>query len=134
MQPAACNIVIIPHGREIRELRKARRLAKLIDFIPVIRRSITKILKQTKIDRNFAAAVLVDLIACSAIRSGSETYARKRGTRGTATLLKKNVQITGDRISLCFQEKGGKEVEKVCKSRRLAKAIRLQKIRGRRLL
>jgi DNA topoisomerase IB len=60
----------------------------------MIRRSITKILKQTKMDRNFAAAVLVDLIACTAIRSGSEAYARG------STLLKKHVQIMGDKISL----------------------------------
>jgi DNA topoisomerase I len=123
-----------PEWERIRELRKARRLAKLIDLMPTIRRSITKILKQTKMDRNFSAAVLVDLIAGTAIRSGSEAYARERGTRGAATLLKKHVQIMGDKISLCFQGKGGKEVEKVCRSRRLAKAIRrLQKIGGRRL-
>jgi DNA topoisomerase-1 len=87
---AACNTAITRNGR-IRELRKARRLAKLIEIMPMIRRSITKILKQTKMDRTFAAAVLVDLIACTAIRSGSEASVRERGTRGAATLLKNHV-------------------------------------------
>ena len=123
-----------PEWEQIRELRKARRLAKLIDLMPGIRRSITKLLKQTEIDRDFAAAALVDLIACTAIRPGSETYVRERGTRGAATLLKKHIQITGDEIALRFPGKGGKEVEKVCSSNRLVKTIRrLQKLPGNRL-
>ena len=77
---------------------------------------------------------LVDLIACTAIRPGSETYVRERGTRGAATLLKKHVQITGDEITLRFPGKGGKEVAKVCSSHRLVKTIRrLQKLPGNRL-
>ena len=76
-----------------------------------------------EINRQFAAAALVDLIACTAIRPGSEAYVRERGTRGAATLLKKHVQITGDEIALRFPGKGGKQVEKVCKSNRLVKTI-----------
>jgi DNA topoisomerase I len=123
-----------PQWEQIRELRKARPLAKLIDLMPGIRRSITNLLKQTEIDRQFAAAALVDLIACTAIRPGSEAYVWERGTRGAATLLKKHVQITGDEIALRFPGKGGKQVEKVCKSNRLVKTIRrLQKLPGNRL-
>ena len=91
-----------PDWEQIRELRKARRLAKLIDLMPGIRRSISKLLRQTETDRDFAAGILVDLIACTAIRPGSETYVRERGTRGAATLLKKHVQIKGDEIVLQF--------------------------------
>ena len=123
-----------PEWEQIRELRKARRLAKLIDLMPGIRRSITNLLKQAEVNRDFAAAALVDLIACTAIRPGSETYVRERGTRGAATLLKKHIQITGDEIALRFPGKGGKEVAKVCSSHRLVKTIRrLQKLPGNRL-
>jgi DNA topoisomerase-1 len=109
-------------------------LAKLIELMPAIRTSITRLLKQTEINRGFAAAALVDLIACTAIRPGSEAYARERGTRGAATLLKKHVQIKGDEIALCFLGKGGKQVEKQIRSRRLARSItRLGKIPGKRL-
>ena len=117
-----------PEWERIRELRKARRLAKLIDLMPGIRRNITKRLKQMEINRDFAAAALVDLIACTAIRPGSEAYARERGTRGAATLLKKHVQLNGDEIALCFPGKGGTQIKKVCRSHRLAKAIRRLKI------
>ncbi|MGB8111275.1 MAG: DNA topoisomerase IB [Pseudolabrys sp.] len=123
-----------PEWERIRELRKARRLAKLIDLMPTIRRSITKLLKQTEIDREFAAAALVDLIACTAIRPGSETYVRERGTRGAATLLKSHVKTRGDEVTLRFPGKGGKHVEKVCRSKRLVKTIRkLQKLPGNRV-
>jgi len=102
--------------------------------MPLIRRSITKRLKQTEMNLDFAAATLVDLIARSAIRPGSEAYARERGTRGAATLLKKHVQIKGNEISLCFQGKGGKRIIKACKSLRLAKVMRrLQKLPGNRM-
>ena len=113
-----------PDWERIRELRKARRLAKLIDLMPGIRRSITKLLKQTEIDRDFAAAALVDLIAYTAIRPGSETYVRERGTRGAATLLKRHIQIKDNEIALRFPGKGGKHVEKVCRSKRLARTIK----------
>jgi DNA topoisomerase-1 len=123
-----------PDWESVRELRKARRLAKLIDLMPAITRSIAKHLKQKKPNRNFAAAALIDLIACTAIRPGSEAYARERGTRGAATLLKKHVQVTGDKVFLRFQGKGGKQINKTCESRRLAEAIRrLQRLSGRRL-
>jgi DNA topoisomerase I len=123
-----------PDWERIRELRKARRLAKLIDLMPGIRRSITQLLKQTEIDREFAAAALVDLVACTAIRPGSETYVRERGTRGAATLLKRHIQIKDNEIALRFPGKGGKRVEKICRSKRLVKAIRrLQKLQGNRL-
>ena len=123
-----------PEWERIRELRKARRLAKLIDSMPSIMRRITKLLKQTATNRDFVAAALVDLIACTAIRPGSEAYLRERGTRGAATLLKKHVQTKGDNIVLRFHGKGGNQVEKAFRSHRLANAIRrLQTIPGNRL-
>lgn len=118
----------------VRELRKARRLAKLIDLLPVIRRAVTKQLKQKEINRDFTTAAVVELIARTAIRPGSEAYAREHGTRGAASLLKRNVSVHGDKITLRFRGKGSKQVEKQIQCRRIAKAIKqLGKIPGRRL-
>jgi len=123
-----------PEWERIREVRKARRLARLIDLMPSIRRNIAKRLKQKEMTRDVVAAALVDLIACTAIRSASEAYARERGTRGAATLLKKHVRVTRDEIVLSFPGKGGKRVETRCTSRRLATTIRLLlRIPGSRL-
>jgi DNA topoisomerase-1 len=123
-----------PDWERVRELRKARRLAKLVQLLPRIRRTIAKLLRERKLTRAFALAAVVDLIADTAIRSGSEAYAKTYGTRGAATLLKKNALLAGDKITLRFRGKGGKQVEKQFQSRRLAKAIkRLRQLPGQRL-
>ena len=123
-----------PNWERIRELRKARRLARLIDLMPSVRRNIARLLKQKDTTRDVVAATMVDLIACTAIRSGSEAYARERGTRGAATLLKRHVRVIGDEIVLSFPGKGGKWVEKQYRSHRLSTAIRrLLRIPGSRV-
>jgi DNA topoisomerase I len=77
---------------------------------------------------------VIELVACSAIRSGRESYARERGTRGAATLLKSNVAVDGDRITLSFRGKGGKRVTKEFACPRFAGVIdRLRALPGRRL-
>jgi DNA topoisomerase-1 len=73
-------------------------------------------------------------VAASAIRAGSEAYARERGTRGAATLLKSNVTVTGETIRLAFRGKGGKPIDKELHAPRLAAALaRLAALPGRRL-
>ena len=70
----------------------------------------------------------------TALRPGSEVYAREHGTRGAATLLKSDVTLEGERILLRFRGKGGKAIERELRSRRLARAIkRLQALPGKRL-
>jgi DNA topoisomerase-1 len=84
--------------------------------------------------RNFALAATIELVAGSAIRPGSEEYAKKHGTRGATTLLKSNVRVSGDMITLVFRAKGGKDVRKEFCSPRLAAAIPvLRTISGPRL-
>jgi DNA topoisomerase-1 len=70
----------------------------------------------------------------TAIRPGCEDYARLRGTRGAATLLKSNVRICGETITLTFKGKAGKTIVKECTDARLARAVALLlELRGRRL-
>ena len=119
---------------EVREIRKTRRLARLADVLPRIRRRIGQHLGSPEPTREFASAAVIELIARSAIRPGNESYARMRGTRGAATLLKSNVAIHGDRIALTFRSKGGKRIVKEFEAPRLASALaRLCHLPGRRL-
>jgi DNA topoisomerase-1 len=84
--------------------------------------------------REYSLAAAIDLVATSAIRAGSEGYARERGTRGAATLLKSNVTVAGETLRLAFRGKGGKTIEKELHAPRLAAAIaRLAALPGRRL-
>ena len=81
---------------KVREIRKAARLARLADVLPRIRRSVGQHLSAPEPTRESALAAVIELVACSAIRPGSESYARQHGTRGATTLLKSNVTLDGD--------------------------------------
>jgi len=123
-----------PDWEKIREQRKAQRLLRLVDTLPHIRRAVTLHLGGDELCREYTLAAAIDLVATSAIRAGSEDYARERGTRGAATLLKSNVTVTGPTIRLAFRGKGGKPIEKALHAPRLAAAIsKLAGLPGRRL-
>ena len=123
-----------PDWEKVRESEKAARLAELVHVLPKVRRSVAQYLSGDEPGRHFALAAVIELIAASAIRPGSEEYARKHGTRGAATLLKSNVHAEGDAITLSFRAKGGKDVRKEFRSSRFAHALGvLRTLPGRRL-
>lgn len=114
-----------PEWQKIREATKARKLAALASVMPKIRRAIAQHLAGAAPTREFTLAAAIELVGASAIRAGTEEYARQHGTRGALTLLKSNLRVTGDEIALVFRGKGGKEVCRQFHSRRLAAAIPL---------
>jgi DNA topoisomerase I len=123
-----------PEWQTVRETRKARRMARLAELLPRIRRSVAQRLAAQEPTREFALACVIELVARSAIRPGSESYARMRGTRGAATLLKSNVIVDGELVTLRFKAKGGKKIEKEFSAPRLCAAVEiLRKLPGRRL-
>jgi DNA topoisomerase I len=123
-----------PEWEKVREMRKAQRLARLADVLPRIRRSVGQHLAGSEPTREFALAAVIELVARSAIRPGSESHARLRGTRGAATLLKSNVTVYGESITLSFRSKGGKTVVKEFAAPALASALAiLRRLPGRRL-
>src|SRR5215212_5290136 len=112
-----------PEWEKVRERRKAERLVALVEALPRIRRSITKHLAADEPTREFVLAAIIHLVARSAIRPGSEAYLRTHGTRGAATLLKSDVAIKGDTVTLTFRGKGSQKVERKFRSGRLSKAF-----------
>ncbi|WP_024511158.1 DNA topoisomerase IB [Bradyrhizobium sp. ARR65] len=119
---------------KVREQRKAHRLAKLVGALPKIRRKVSAILCGEEPSREFALAAVIELIARTAIRPGSESYARLNGTRGASTLLKSNVTLEEDSVVLTFKAKGGKAVRKECDAAKLVRAIGiLRGLPGRRM-
>ncbi|HXJ02094.1 MAG TPA: hypothetical protein VNH44_12800 [Micropepsaceae bacterium] len=123
-----------PDWEKAREAEKAGRLVALASVLPKVRRAVAQHLTGREPTRNFALAAAIELVAGSAIRPGSEEYAKKHGTRGAVTLLKSNVRVTGDMITLVFRAKGGKDVRKEFASPRLASAIAvLRTLAGPRL-
>jgi DNA topoisomerase-1 len=119
---------------KVREAEKAGRLGALASVLPKIRRAVAQHLSGNESTRNFVLAAAIELVAGSAIRPGSEEYAKKHGTRGAVTLLKSNLRVSGDMITLVFRAKGGKDVRKEFCSPRLAAALPvLRSIPGPRL-
>lgn len=123
-----------PAWEKVRELRKARRLTRLVEVLPRIRRSVAQHMAAGSLAREAVLAAVIELVARSAIRPGSEDYARLHGTRGAATLLKSNVTTEGEKVILSFRAKGGKAVRKEFSAALLVAMVeRLRELPGRRL-
>jgi DNA topoisomerase-1 len=119
---------------KVRETRKAQRLAQFVEALPRIRRAVGQYLSHEGETREFALAAVIELVAHSSIRAGSDEYAKERGTRGATTLLKSNVRLNGEKVALKFRAKGGKDFDREIDAPRLAAAVEvLRKLPGKRL-
>jgi DNA topoisomerase-1 len=119
---------------KVREQRKAKRLQRIVEAMPRIRRAVNKHLATAEPTREFALAAVIELVSCSAIRAGGEAYVKSNRTRGAATLLKSNIEVAGATVALKFRAKGGKAVEKEFHCPRAASAINvLRELPGKRL-
>src|SRR5436305_6033372 len=84
-----------PDWEKVRERRKAKRLQRLVEAMPRIRRAVNKHLGSAEPTREFALAAVIELVACSAIRPGSESYAKAHGTRGATRLPRSSGTVKG---------------------------------------
>jgi DNA topoisomerase-1 len=120
--------------QKVRETRKARRLIRLAQALPIIRRRVLQHLATGVPSREFAFAAVIELIARSAIRPGNDAYVRLHHTYGATTLLKSHVSVAADVLTLTFRAKGNKQVEKEVDARCMVDAIAvLRQLPGRRL-
>lgn len=118
-----------------RERKKQRRLARLTDALPRLRRRIAAALGAEAGSRELALAIAVALIDKTAMRVGREKYLASSGTRGAGTLYSRDVRVEGDEVCMTFDAKGGKRVEYCLTDARLADAVgRIKALPGKRLL
>lgn len=123
-----------PDWETVRERCKAERLARFAQSLSVIRKAVNRDLALPLGSRRLALAAVVELVTLTAIRAGEEGYARTRGTRGAATLLKSNLRAQDDGITLCFRAKGGRRTVCVISDARfLAVIAQLKSLPGQRL-
>ncbi|HEY2034522.1 MAG TPA: hypothetical protein VGH02_12625 [Rhizomicrobium sp.] len=119
---------------KVRETRKAQRLAQFVEALPRIRRRVGRKLGEEDLTKEFALSAVIELVSTASIRAGSEEYAKERGTRGAATLLKSNVRVQNGWIVLHFKAKGGKDFNREVYAPRLIAAVEaLRKLPGKRL-
>ncbi len=123
-----------PNWLQVREALKARKLQSMAKALPAIGRAVRSILRGDSGSARHATAAVVHLVAKTALRAGSDSYARERGTRGATTLLKSNMEIDGMMVRLHFRSKGAKLVTREVRDRTLAVACKgLLTLPGRRL-
>ena len=124
-----------PDWEKVRERRKLKRLARLIEALPRLRARIAADIKARALSRDKALACAAAIIDRCHLRVGNEAYAKQNGSYGTSTLLKRHVTLTGARVALHFRGKSGKEISCVIDDAPLARAIaRITTLPGRRLL
>lgn len=115
--------------------RKLRRLARLTEVLPRIRRRVARDLGAEAGDPALALALAVGLIDSTAMRVGRERYLAERGTRGASTLFSRDVLVDGPLIAITFPAKSGKVAQYAFSDSRLAGAIaRIKTLPGKRLL
>jgi DNA topoisomerase-1 len=95
-----------PDWQRVRELRKARRLARLAEVLPQIRPSIARYLGAGEPTRAFTLAAVIDLVARSAIRPGSKLCAVARHARRGDAAQIECVGLRRDRSSARAQGAG----------------------------
>ena len=123
-----------PDWERARAETKAYRLLRLGSALPRLRGAVKRALSTPDLTRSKVIAAVVRLIDRALLRPGYEEYAKARGSRGAATLLKSDVVIKGDKVVLEFVGKGGKQIKREVRDRLLARvAQRLTTLRGRRL-
>lgn len=123
-----------PDWEEHRVAVKERRLILLGKALPRIRNSVRTALAKPTLTPKTVQAAVVRLIDRTLLRPGHETYAKERGTRGAASLLKSDVQAKSDTVIVDVTGKGGKQIHKELRDPALARVIRmLQKLPGPRL-
>ena len=124
-----------PDWEKVRERRKLKRLARLIEALPKLRARIATDVKARTLSRDKALACAAAIIDRCHLRVGNEAYAKENGSHGTSTLLKRHVTLTGTRVALHFRGKSGKDISCAIDDAPLARAItRITTLPGRRLL
>src|SRR5262249_5291074 len=97
-----------PDWREEQDRMKHRRMVRFARRLPALRATARRHLRRRGLPREKALATAVLILDRTAIRIGSEEYARSNGTYGLATMRSRHVTVEADTVILDFTGKGGK--------------------------
>jgi DNA topoisomerase I len=93
-----------------RERRDRQKFDAMVDFarsLPRLRDQIERDLRKRRISRERVLACAVRLLDRGFFRIGSEDYAEENETYGLATMRKRHVSVTGERVVFDYEAKGG---------------------------
>jgi DNA topoisomerase I len=117
-----------------RERRDAQKFEEMIDFasaLPRLRERVAKDVRRRGMPRERVLAAAMRLLDRGFFRIGSESYAEENDTYGIATMGKRHVTISGDRVTFDYEAKGGQRRVQSIDDREVANIVRtLKKRRG----
>jgi DNA topoisomerase I len=117
-----------------RERRDREKFDEMVDFgrsLPRLRDQVARDLRRRKISRERVLACAVRLLDRGFFRIGSEDYAEENETYGIATMRKRHVTVTGDKVVFDYEAKGGARRVQVIGDRAISGLVRqLRRRRG----
>jgi DNA topoisomerase I len=93
--------------RERRDRQKFESMTSFARALPRLRRRVAKDLALDGMPREKVLACAVRLLDLGFFRIGSEDYAEENDTYGIATMQKRHVTVSGDRVAFDYEAKGG---------------------------
>lgn len=91
-----------------RERRDAEKFDRMLEFahrLPEVRARVSADLQRRDLPREKALAVAVRLLDLGSFRVGSESYARRNGSFGIATIQRAHVRVSGDALVFDYTAK-----------------------------
>jgi DNA topoisomerase-1 len=117
--------------RERRDRRKFDEMVSFARSLPKLRKQVERDLRKRKISRERVLACAVRLLDRGFFRIGSEDYAEENETYGVATMRKRHVTVSGDKVVFDYEAKGGKRRVQVVGDRAISGLVRaLRRRRG----
>jgi DNA topoisomerase I len=117
-----------------RERRDAEKFEEMIDFaraLPRLRERVAKDIRRRGMPREKVLAAAMRLLDRGFFRIGSENYAEENDTYGIATMGKRHVTVSGDRVTFDYEAKGGQRRVQSIGDSEVAEIVRtLKKRRG----
>jgi DNA topoisomerase-1 len=123
--------------RERRDRQKFDEMVTFARALPKLREQVERDLRKRRISRERVLACAVRLLDRGFFRIGSEDYAEENETYGIATMRKRHVTVTGDKVVFDYEAKGGKRRVQVVGDRAisgLVKTLRQRRGGGHELL
>jgi DNA topoisomerase IB len=126
-----------PAWREQRDRLKFDHVLTVGQRLPSARRQVTRHLALPGMPRERALALAFRLLDIGLFRIGGESYAEANGSYGLATLLRRHVTVTADRLTFRYAAKSGQRRQVEIVDPESVKAVRIllkRRARGAELL
>jgi DNA topoisomerase-1 len=111
---------------------KYRRLLRFAEALPRVRARVEKDIRKRSLARDRVLAGMVRILEATAMRPGSEAYARENRSFGLATIRPHHVEVRGDRVAFDYEGKSGQRQVRALRDAATARLVRdVLKVPGR---